>query len=185
MSAAPAAGSLSWPAITKESRPWSYWWWMGSAVDPPNLTRELERYSRAGWGGVHIIPIYGAKGYESRYIDYLSPQWMSMLDHSVKEAGRLGMGVDMTLGSGWCFGGPGITPELANRIVVPKSNADGRWEVATQPTMKVKRAAPGGEGWMLNPLYGEAVRTYLKGFDNAFGHYEGARPRAFYHDSFE
>lgn len=60
----PAPGSelLAWPEITKECRPGTYWWWMGSAVNPVDLTRELERYRAAGMGGVHIIPIYGAKG---------------------------------------------------------------------------------------------------------------------------
>ena len=52
---------------------------MASAVDPDNLSRELERYRQAGLGGVHIIPIYGAKGFESRYVDYLSPKWMELL----------------------------------------------------------------------------------------------------------
>lgn len=175
----------SWPEITREARPWSYWWWMASAVDEANLTRELERYSRAGWGGVHIIPIYGARGYESRYIEYLSPKWMAMLDHSGKETKRLGMGLDMTLGTGWCFGGPNIGPEHANIVVVPRKTPDGRWEIATKPTMRVKRAAPGGEGFMLNPLYGEAIRHYLRRFTDAFANYSGAKPRAVYHDSFE
>ena len=48
---------FSWPVITREQRPWAYWWWMGSAVDKTNLTRELTRYHDAGYGGVHIIPI--------------------------------------------------------------------------------------------------------------------------------
>jgi hypothetical protein len=69
---------------------------MGSAIDPANLTRELERYHAAGWGGVHMIPIYGAKGYESRYTEYLSRRWMEMLRHTMAEANRLDLGVDMT-----------------------------------------------------------------------------------------
>ena len=24
-----------WPQITKETKPWTRWWWMGSAVDEP------------------------------------------------------------------------------------------------------------------------------------------------------
>jgi hypothetical protein len=91
---------------------------MGSAVDKANLTRELTRYRDAGYGGVHIIPIYGAKGWETNYISYLSPRWMEMMSHAVKEARRLGMDVDMTTGTGWCFGGPRVTDDEANASVV-------------------------------------------------------------------
>src|ERR1043166_6517170 len=73
-----ADSDLAWPQITSQSRPWAYWWWMGSAVDKTNITRELQRYRDAGLGGVHIIPIFGAKGFEDKYINYLSPQWMEM-----------------------------------------------------------------------------------------------------------
>jgi hypothetical protein len=110
-----------WPAIGSEQRPWAYWWWHGSAVDPTNLTHELERYRDAGLGGVHIIPIYGTQGYESKNISYLSPKWMDMLRHTVSEAHRLGLGVDMTMGSGWCFGGPQVTEAEANATLVSRS----------------------------------------------------------------
>ncbi len=102
-----------WPIITCEQRPGAYWWWMGSAADEPNITRQLEQYKAAGMGGVHIIPIYGAKGYEDRYVDYLSPRWLELLNHAVSEGRRLGLWVDMTTGTGWCFGGPNIPPDLA------------------------------------------------------------------------
>ena len=181
---ATAAGPLDWPAQSAQTRPWSYWWWMASGVDQANITRELETYQRAGWGGLHIIPIYGAKGYESRYIDYLSPKWMSMMSHSATEARRLGMDIDMTLGSGWCLGGPNITRENANIIAVPKQTPGG-WQVGVRETMRVKRAAPGGEGWMLNPLSRNAITAYLERFTAAFSSHSGALPRAIYHDSFE
>ena len=90
-----------WPNITHMCKPWTYWWWMGSAVDSSNITRNLKEYSAAGIGGVHIIPIYGVKGYEDTYIPYLSLEWMDMLAHTVKVAERHGMGVDMTTGTGW------------------------------------------------------------------------------------
>src|SRR5437867_3641810 len=87
------SAALAWPAIGTQTRPWSYWWWMGSAVDTNNLTKELTRYRDTGFGGVHIIPIYGAKGWETNYIRYLSPKWMDMLCYTVSEANRLGLGV--------------------------------------------------------------------------------------------
>jgi hypothetical protein len=226
--------AFRWPQPSRESRPWSYWWWLGSAVDETYLTRELQRYHDAGWGGVHIIPIYGAKGFEEKYIPYLSRRWMQMLRHACEEADRMDMRVDMTTGTGWCFGGPEVTDveaaavaavrtidvrggeklakeftsqglqaltaigdqgqsvDLLGRLAadghIDWTAPDGSWRVyavAQQPTSRVKRAAPGGEGYMLNPLYDEALRHYLERFEQAFAEYDGLKPRAMYHDSFE
>ena len=113
-----AANPLGWPEASATARPWAFWWWMGSAVNEADLTRELERYAKAGMGGVHIIPIYPVKGNEAGNIEYLSPKWMTMMGHAVGEARRLGMDCDMTLGTGWCFGGPTVTAEEANAAVV-------------------------------------------------------------------
>lgn len=106
-----------WPPVTKEARPWTRWWWMGSAVNAEDLSRELALYHEAGLGGVEITPIYGAKGSEKDFIEYLSPKWMEMLQHAVRVADRLGMGVDMPDGTGWCFGGPNVSAEDANASV--------------------------------------------------------------------
>jgi hypothetical protein len=242
-----AENPLAWPVARPEAKPRAYWWWMASAVDTNNLARELARYQDAGLGGVHIIPIYGAKGWESNYISYLSPKWMEMLDFTVTEAKRLGLEVDMTTGTGWCFGGPKVTDEEANASLVvqtfrlgvgerieqkldPKStqalvafgpggkpvdmthsitpngevffSPPGNWQspkgaggppktwtvyaLSQKPSgQKVKRAAPGGEGWMLNLAYPRAMTHYLQWFDAAFANYQGAKPRAQYHDSYE
>jgi hypothetical protein len=96
---------------------------MGSAVDSSNLSMLIESYAKAGFGGVEITPIYGVKGAEDRYIDFLSPAWMDMLRFSVKEAEAQGMGLDMNLGTGWPFGGPQITPEYAaSRLIIQRYN---------------------------------------------------------------
>ncbi|HEY5910579.1 MAG TPA: glycosyl hydrolase, partial [Verrucomicrobiae bacterium] len=151
-SAAANSQESGWPASPREARLWTYWWWMGSAVDETNLTRELQRYHDAGMGGVHIIPIYGAKGYEERFIDYLSPRWMAMLDYTVREAGRLGLGVDMTTGSGWCFGGPRVTDQDANASVVAKTfevAAGGKVEEKVNPKGTQAVVAFSGDGKIL------------------------------------
>ncbi|WP_202915900.1 glycosyl hydrolase [Pontibacter pamirensis] len=114
-----AQNAAVWPEVKKETRPWTRWWWMGSAVDEQNIDRLLDEYAAAGIGGVEIAPIYGAMDYESRYIDFLSPQWMNILDFTVKKAGEAGMTVDMTQGTGWPFGGPQVKPEhAASRLIV-------------------------------------------------------------------
>ena len=103
----------AWPEITRECRPWTYWWWMGSAVGAAELERHVNLYSSAGMGGMHIVPIYGAQGCEERYINYLTPQWMAMLDAVTAAADGAGMGIDMTTGTGWPFGGPWVDDENA------------------------------------------------------------------------
>ena len=49
-----AAAGPAWPAVTNQTRPWTRWWWQGSAVDAAGLTRELESLRAAGLGGVEI-----------------------------------------------------------------------------------------------------------------------------------
>jgi len=98
-------GPLDWPQLTSTTRPWTRWWWQGSAVTDAALTQALEAYRAAGLGGVEITPIYGVAGYEKQFIDYLSPTWIRRLEHTLREAGRLGLGVDLATGTGWPFGG--------------------------------------------------------------------------------
>jgi hypothetical protein len=97
-----------WPPIAPQTRPWTRWWWLGSAVDPAGLTAELEALRSAGLGGVEITPIYGAAGAEAQFVPYLSDRWMDLLQHTLREARRLGLGVDMATGTGWPFGGPWV-----------------------------------------------------------------------------
>ncbi len=236
--AAPDAADVAWPALTRQTRPWTYWWWMGSAVDRVNLTDNLEMLHSAGIGGVHVIPIYGVHGYESHFIPFLSSSWMAMLEHAAREARRLGMGLDMSTGTGWPFGGPQVTDsDAAQRVRLVTMPADpsqwqkpldrhtlralvaydsndsahtidvtrqvtedgklqwtpppGDWRLVAllaEPTgQRVKRAAPGGDGWVVNPYSDNALRRYLEPFRKAFA--RAALPvglvRAQYHDSFE
>src|SRR5262249_38998355 len=113
-----SVAALAWPPITRACRPWTRWWWMGSAVDERELTRHLELFHQAGRGGVEISPIYGVQGAESRNLAFLSPPWVRMLGHTLREARRLDMGVDMITGTGWPFGGPSVTPQDAAAQVV-------------------------------------------------------------------
>ena len=88
-------------------------------MDRENIQSQLEAFAEAGLGGVHIIPIYGAKGFEEQFLDFLSEEWMAMVDFTLQEAKKQGLGVDLTLGTGWPYGGPWIGPEFsAKKLVV-------------------------------------------------------------------
>jgi hypothetical protein len=102
-----------WPTITREAKPWTRWWWHGNAQTKEGITAEMEAYQKAGLGGLEITPIYGVRGYEEKFVDYLSPQWMELFMHTLKEAERLDLGIDMATGTGWPFGGPWVSDEDA------------------------------------------------------------------------
>ena len=46
-----------WPEVKQEAKPWTRWWWMGSAVDADNINRLISDYGKHGIGGVEITPI--------------------------------------------------------------------------------------------------------------------------------
>lgn len=113
-----AEAPIDWPAPTTTSRPWTRWWWHGSAVEEAEISRLLTEYKRAGLAGVEITCLYGVQGNEANNRQYRSPEWIAAVKHTINEAKRLGLGVDLPAGSGWRMGGAEITPELANRRVV-------------------------------------------------------------------
>jgi hypothetical protein len=88
------------------------WWWFGPGVTKSEIQRELEQMKAAGIGGVEIATLYplalddAQTGF--RNLPYLSDEYIDALRFAAAEARRLGMRVDITLGSGWPFGGPHI-----------------------------------------------------------------------------
>ncbi|HEX6924173.1 MAG TPA: glycosyl hydrolase, partial [Longimicrobiaceae bacterium] len=181
---------LEWPEITREAKPWTRWWWLGSAVDSANLTRELEELARVGFGGVEVTSIYGIKGQEDRHIPYFSDRWIAMLGHAAAEANRLGMGLDMPPGSGWKMGGPEVPLELASRSLrfVADTAPSGAvtWSVEIRNNNEqVKRPAPGGEGNVVDVLSEKAVAAYFDYFGGKLERPPEGIVRSFFHDSYE
>ena len=173
--------SAAWPEVTQTAKPWTRWWWPGSAVDHEGLSAQLREFANAGIGGVEITPIYGARGSEKRDLEFLSPAWTGMLAFTAAESRRLGLGVDMATGTGWPFGGPEVGAAQGSSTL---ALVDGK--LTGKPTaMKVKRAAPGGEGLVLDPYSTAAIESYLARFTTALRTLPAGSLRAQFHDSFE
>jgi len=116
-----AQNKPQWPKVTQQNKPWTRWWWEGSAVTNKDLSWMLEEYAKVGLGGVEITPIYGVKGYENQFINFLSPKWIEALKHTLAEGKRLNVGVDMAQASGWPFGGPWVSNEDASKYIAFKN----------------------------------------------------------------
>ena len=112
---------VEWPEITMTNKPWTRWWWPASAVGPQDIDTMLTQYSKAGLGGVEVTTIYGVKGYEDKFLDYLSPEWMDLFCHTLDKAKEMGVGVDLANASGWPFGGPWVEVEDACRYLAYKT----------------------------------------------------------------
>ena len=178
-----------WPTPLPEAKPGTRWWWLGSAVDKENLQWNLSEYARVGIGAVEITPLYGVKGNDKNNIQFLSPEWMQALKDVEDISKPLGIEVDMNCGTGWPFGGPHISLEQAACKAIFKDtliNGVHKYNVEIGRTkQKVKRAAPGGEGWVVDHFDRDAVHHYLDRFEQAFATSGVPYPHTFFNDSYE
>lgn len=100
-----------------DSRIMVRWWWFGPAVTKAQITHELELMKAGGIGGVEVQPVYPvalddpARGF--RNLMFLSDEFGAHLRHASETAKRLGLRFDLTLGSGWPYGGPEIPVTMA------------------------------------------------------------------------
>ena len=115
------------------SAPMMRWWWFGPSVDRGEIDRELAVMAGAGLGGVEVAYVYPL-GPDSEKL--MSAQFLADLRYAAGAAHELGLRFDLTLGSGWSFGGPHITAEHAARKLTWE-----RREISPGP-MRIPLVAP-------------------------------------------
>src|SRR6185295_4051859 len=89
-----------------DSRIMMRWWWFGPAVTKPELEREMKLMKDGGIGGFEVQPVYPLM--LDGNFGYLSPEFLDALRFTGAKARELGLRMDLTLGSGWPYGGPHI-----------------------------------------------------------------------------
>jgi glycosyl hydrolase family 106( putative alpha-L-rhamnosidase) len=112
-----AAVRRSFAAPPDESRPMVRWWWFGPSVTREEIEAEMRRMKDGGFGGFELAVVYPmalddpASGLRNER--YLSPEFLDKVSLAARKARELGLRMDVTVGSGWSYGGPYITPDLA------------------------------------------------------------------------
>ena len=175
-----------WPTVTQTAKPASRWWWLGSAVDKENLEWNIRNYAEVGIGELEITPIYGVQGNDANDIPFLSPEWMEMLRYCYAVGDENGIKIDMSTGTGWPFGGPWVSDsDAACKSVFGKDEQGNITFELGKTKQKVKRAAPGGEGWVVDHYDKGAIRRYLAEIEKAFKATGTPAPNNFFNDSYE
>ncbi|WP_454716626.1 glycosyl hydrolase [Caulobacter segnis] len=133
-----AAGFARPPA---DSRPMARWWWFGGAVEADEIVREIKAMKAGGFGGFEIQPVYPLSlddlKLDIRNKPYLSKDFLDMVSVAARTGRAEGMRADMTLGSGWPFGGPHIDVEhAAARIVKQDLSVPVGAEAADLPALE-------------------------------------------------
>ena len=179
----PVSGQVDLPVYTpleqgfrnppSESRLRCYWWWLNSLATKESITRDLEQMKLNGYGGASIVDA-GSSNYDiARKTPagpvFMSPAWMELYKHAVKEADRVDIELSVNVQSGWNPGGPSITPEFAmKKIVWSEADITGGKKISInlpQPEQKLfykdimVQAIPRKEGI---PLQNQAIKNWKK-----------------------
>lgn len=156
-----------------EARLRCYWWWLNSMATKESITRDLEEMKAKGYGGASLVDA-GSSNYQvARKTPagpvFMSPEWMELYKHAVKEADRIGIELSVNTQSGWNPGAPSVTPEFAlKKIVWTEVDVAGGKAISMelpQPVMKLMyrdvlvQAIPKKEG---APVQNEAIDNWKK-----------------------
>jgi hypothetical protein len=168
------------------------WWWFGPAVTKTELEKEMRLMKQGGIGGFEVQPTYPleldnpAKGF--RNIPYMSDEFLEMLRFTGEKAKEIGLRMDLTLGSGWPFGGPHIPVSLASprlRVAATPDLREGekiiaifqqgkevqtvdpalgrpQYFISSQTRQQVKRPAVNADGWVLDHYDRAAIEKHFQ-----------------------
>jgi hypothetical protein len=116
----PAADSLErgFAQPPDSTKPWCYWYWITDNISREGITKDLEAMKRAGISQAFVGSIY-LDEVKHGTVKALTEEWWGMVEHAIREGGRLGVDVGLFNCPGWSqSGGPWIKPDQAMRYVV-------------------------------------------------------------------
>jgi hypothetical protein len=151
------------------------WWWFGAAVDKPEILRELQQMKADGIGGAELAFVYPevlddpAKNLKN--LPFLSPAMLDAVNFAQAEGRKLGLRIDVTLCSGWPYGGPATTlAEAAGRLRTLQVPVPANTTLVIAPPLEE------GETFISASIVNLATKTVRCGI--AYGNVCGAPPIA-------
>lgn len=133
------------------------WWWFGSTNTKADVDQQLDAMRKAGIGGVELSCVYPIA--PSQPTTYGSDDFLEVVRHASTGAKQRGMRFDMTLGSGWSFGGAHVSDEHASKCLRFEDRAIGPGE----QRLSLAGRWPGDKlvaAWICEGAMGEHTNAY-------------------------
>ncbi|MBW2293774.1 MAG: hypothetical protein JRG94_15890 [Deltaproteobacteria bacterium] len=147
----------AWRDPALEMRPLARWWWPGGSVEARGLRDQLERIKDSGFGAVEVQPLLLGLGASDLTADpRLRTVGLASFRRSIASAAtaaaELGLGFDLTLGSGWPGGLPTGKENAERQLLMGTVEIEGpvRFEgpLPPAPDQSYRRAVE----WVLDVL---------------------------------
>jgi hypothetical protein len=185
--AASADGSPLWQMFVRppaDARIMMRWWWFGTAVTHEELEREIRAMQEGGIGGFEIQPVYPLELDDPsrgiRNLPYLSDGFLDAVRFVNRKAQELGMRLDLTLCSGWPYGGSKVpVTQAAGMLRVARVHlSDGEDSVAL-PSLEAGESLIAA--WAVKDEHGELSGENVQALDDISGPRVKVEPQGRFH----
>ena len=104
--AEPLADGFAHPP--ESTKPWCYWYWVSDNVSKAGITRDLEAMKQFGLGEAFIGNV-DVNDKNRGTTKVFSEEWWQLVDHAIREGGRIGVNIGMFNCPGWSQSGGPVT----------------------------------------------------------------------------
>ena len=156
-----------------DARPMVRWWWFGVAVEKPEILHELQQMKADGIGGAELAFVYPVvlddPAHGLKNLPFLSPGMLDDVHYAQDEGRKLGLRIDVTLCSGWPYGGPATTlAEAAGRlrtvqVLVSPGETTVPTPALTDGDSMIAASVVDGEPNHWNPATAQSLKTTPSG----------------------
>lgn len=177
----PASSQVTEATFTADSRPYARYWWFASMIQEEDVRYNLDWLKANGFGGVEIAWVYPLNRSDANDAIYtprqewLSNEWASIVDFSIRYADSIGLGCDLTFGTLWPFGDSQVAFNQATQHY-----DDSTWRQKITSTWEHPKS-----GYVVDHLTPGNYLPYFDRMIRAFPRPETAIPQSYFIDSWE
>jgi len=163
------------------AKPYTRYWWFASMISEEDVKYNLDWLKANGFGGVEIAWVYPLNRFNPEDTTYtprqewLSREWRSIVDFTIRYADSIGLGCDLTFGTLWPFGDSKVPFSQATQRF-----GDPHWRQEITRSWEHPKS-----GYVIDHLTPANYLPYFTRLINAFPRPEINSRQAYFIDSWE